>query len=88
MKYITGQLREATLRRRQPSTQAVHGGLSRSIALGAWRLREHSNIKHHSSMYSTTVVKRNGVLLVFFACGGIRTGSRMPVLTVYFPVLA
>ncbi len=28
------------------------------------------------------------LLVVFSACGGIRTGSRMPVLTAYFPVLA
>ncbi len=28
------------------------------------------------------------LLVVFSACGGIRTGRRMPVLTAYFPVLA
>ncbi len=28
------------------------------------------------------------VFFVFSACGGIRTGSKLPVLTAYFPVLA
>ena len=27
-------------------------------------------------------------LFAFSACGGMRTGKRMPVLTAYFPVLA
>ena len=28
------------------------------------------------------------LLVVFYACGGIRTGNGMPVLTAYYPVLA
>ncbi len=30
----------------------------------------------------------NYIFIVFSACGGIRTGSKLPVLTAYFPVLA
>ena len=30
----------------------------------------------------------NLLLFVFSACGGISTGSKLPVLTAYFPVLA
>ena len=52
-------------------------------------------IKVMSTLFMVAVVlykfqnkASSSLLVVFSACGRIRTSSRMPVLTAYFPVLA
>ena len=68
------------------------GNKNRSV--GATQMNLHSSRSH--AIFSITVeCSEKGtiapftiILVVSSACGGIRTGSNMPVLTAYFSVLA